>query len=122
MTRITDFVALVTDVLGEPITEPEDSVIPLRHRTWGWCCPRCLAGTTDIDYLITPCARQDGECDCGDKVCIALLRQVFPYRPFTVTSDGAVYCKACRGTEAELALALKLLIGGRSECIAQSGR
>lgn len=105
---VADFVALLTDVLGEPVASPESE----RYRKFSWCCPRCLEGTTYIDYLIADCARQDGECDCGDRLCSALLDQVFPYRPFTVTSDGQVYCSACRGTEAQLASALKLLIGG----------
>ena len=103
---LTDTVAYLTTVLGEPIATPDTE----RYRTFSWCCPRCLAGTTDIDYLIGPCRRYGEVCDCaGHEVCITLLRQAFPYRPFTVDSNGQMWCSACRGEEKHLAAAIQRL-------------
>jgi len=104
---LTDIVAHLTTVLGEPIATPDTE----RYRTFSWCCPRCLAGTTDIDYWLTPCARSGGECECGSEVCLALLYQMFPYRPFTVDSNGQMWCSACRGSEKHLVAAIKRRAG-----------
>src|SRR6516225_11575200 len=105
-----DTVAYLIDILGEPIATPDSE----RYRTFSWCCPRCLAGTTYTDYLVTSCARQgDGEnaCGCGSEVCLALLYQMFPYRPFTVDSNGQMWCSACRGEEKHLVAAIKRRAG-----------
>jgi hypothetical protein len=116
VTQLDRLAARMTELLGEPVVLPEDSeMYRLTHvRTWSWPCPRCLAGA-DLDVLLQPCSRGhgylEGGCDCPDSeyaTCRILLSLLFPYRPFTLKSDGAVYCVACRATEDQLIQAVRL--------------
>jgi len=81
---------LVADAMGPPVCTPE----------WIMGSDRRLerAGYRVFRWICPRCAT-------GDHI----------HRPFVIDTDGKVWCEACRGSEEQLAQAIKWLLLGKDE-------
>jgi hypothetical protein len=94
--NITAVVAWLTQLLGEPLATPElvwdgEKLVAASYRTFSWVCPCCMGGYLDGDE--------------GD----TLLHRLFPRRPFSVDTEGNVWCRDCWASEIVIVQTLKLI-------------